>query len=165
MPFYFALAQANGTRDTATDTQFIIGPTIVDYPADPLPVLQPTLNGTIVLQQPAVDNRPRTWQWQSYPDWYPQYGTLWGQIEGLRSRYRLMASGSNSPYVWLRDTESKQLRTIAVAGTVVTSTYPWLQVRVLSTNRHMRTSGSSLLVWEQTNLVFTVTDVSYNDLG
>jgi len=139
------------------------GPTTVDYPG-PLQTRHETLAGSVVVQQPLVDNRPRSWIWSGYPERHPTYQALWNTIQPLRSRYRAM-SGDTFVYVFLMEDETKQLRTVSVVGDVVTEVYPWLKVRVLEVSRKMRASGGSMPVYEETRLTFTIEDVAYNDLG
>lgn len=164
MPFWIAYSQANGTRDTGTETQLSPKPTRVEYPQEPAGSRIQTVSSVIV-QQPLYDTRVRSWIWENYADWLPAYQTLWAQIEPLRSRYRKLASAGNSPFIWVREDETKQLRTISVSGTTVTPTYGWLRARVIEVSRAMRTSGSSLVVWGETKLSFVLEDASYNDLG
>ena len=134
----------------------------MDYPTDPLGTRQEIPNGSVVLQQPLRDPRVRRWVWEGYPDWYWPYRALWGFLEPLRSRYRFQSG--NSPYVWVRDTESGGLRTVGSAGDVVTPTYSWLKVRVVEVSRKMGTK-STLPTFDTTMLSFVVADEAFNDLG
>ena len=159
--FWVARSFANGTMDPSTEVQLTPKP-FVDYPAEPLgKLIEVSSAGVAVQQQSLSDNRIRKWIWRGYPGWNTAYLALWAIIEPLRSRYRLMAGGS--PYVWLRDTESKQLRTIVTNGTTVVESYPWLRCRVLEVSRTPR--GNGLVVFEETTLAFVVDDPTFNDEG
>lgn len=164
MPFYIAYANADGTRNVATEFMLRPAPSRVVYPVDPTGSRVPTVGGTTIVQQPSVDNRIREWIWEGYPGWMADYQALWAAIEPLRSRYRKMASSSNSPYVYLRETETGLLRTISVSGTTVTSTSGWLKCRVLEASREIK-SDAALTMYQITKLAFTVDDPAFNDLG
>lgn len=160
--FWIAFAQANGTRDTATERRLSPAPTRVVYPTDPLGKRHEIPNGSVVLQQPLRDPRIRQWVWEGYPEWYWPYRALWSVIEPLRSRYRYQSG--NSAYIWVRDFESQGLRSIGSAGNVVTPTYSWFKCRVVEVSRKMGTT-SSLPTFDTTVLGFVIEDAAYNDLG
>ena len=159
--FWFARALPNGDKDDGTETQLVPNP-FVEYPSTPAGKLIEA-GGTVVFQQPDRNNRVYTWVWLGWPADNPQYQALWALIEPLRSRYRLMAG--HSPYVYLREEESMQLRTIATPGTYVAQSSPWFKCRVLEVSRTLRTGGSSLVVYDRTVLTFVIDDVSFNDFG
>lgn len=159
MAFWIAFALPNGTRDTGSEVALTPEPAEVDYPPEPAGTLIDT-GGTVVFQQPSRDQRIRRWVWRHYAGTHAAYTTLWNQLQPLRSRYRLMAG--ESPYVYLKDDESLQLRTIATPGTVVTPSYPWFKCRVLEVTRRPK---AGLVVYDETFITFVVDDVSYNDLG
>lgn len=162
MPFYLAYPDVNGAKDTNTEQVIVPGPTRYEYPG-PLQTRHETLSGSLIVQQPLVDSRPRSWIWAGYPEWHEGYRDLWDQLQPLRSRYRLL-DGETYAHVFLKEDESKQLRALTI-NNGVTESYPWLKVRVIEVSRKMRESGSSLVVYEETRLTFVIEDSAYNDLG
>jgi hypothetical protein len=163
VPFYIALPdEGTGLKNAATELILAPGPTRVEYPPDPTGKRLETTSGSLIVQQPLVDSRPRAWVWSGYPLWYPSYTTLWDNLQGLRSRYRL--AQNLLPYVFLKEDETHQLRTLTFTSGV-DETYPWLKVRVIEVSRQLRESQTSLPVFENTKLVFTIEDATYNDLG
>lgn len=164
MGFFISYADSTGARDVVTEVELSPKPTVVEYPQDPTGARIETAGGSLVVQQLVGDNRVRGWVWKSYPDWHVAYQALWAVLQPLRSRYRYLA-GDATPYVYLQDTESTLLRHVAISGTTVTVTYPWVRVRVLEVSRALRTEGSSLVVFDNTRLVFVIDDPAFNDVG
>lgn len=163
MPFYISFpSESTGLRDAATEVTLSPGPTRVEYPAEVTGKRLETISGSLIVQQPLVDTRPHSWVWVGYPLWYPSYGPLWNTLQSTRSRYRL--EQNLLPYVFVKETETHQLRTLTFSSTI-TESYPWLKVRVIEVSRSLRDSQTSLPVFETTKLVFTIDDASYNDLG
>lgn len=164
MPFWIAYADSSGNRDVATEVQLSPAPSKVEYPP-PAQTRLPTIAGTTIVQRPTVDNRPRAWVWEGYPGWFQRYQDLWVVLEPLHARYRLVA-GDVTPYVYLRENETKMLRRIVVSGHTVTPSYDWFRCRIVGVERRMREGGATgLVVYDQTRLEFVVDDVNYNDLG
>lgn len=163
MPFYIALPDVTGVKDAGTEQTLTPGPTRVEYPG-PAQTRHETLSGSIIVQQPLLDGRARSWIWAGYPEWYQNYRDLWNTLQPLRSRYRLM-DGETYPYIFVKEDETKQLRTVTASSGAVSETYPWLKARVIEVSRKMRESGSSLMVYEETRMTFVLEDSSHNDLG
>lgn len=163
MGFWFAYSQLDGTIDNATVTEIMPRPTRVDYDHKPLGQTIVTSGGTVVHQQPARENRIRGWEWVGYPGWFIRYQDLWTQLEPLRSRYR--AQAGLSPYVYLKEDESRELALIGTpTQTSIPRTYPFFKCRVLGVTRETRKDGG-LLVFEVTRLEFVIEDASWNYLG
>lgn len=163
MSFYIAYADSNGAKNASTETVLQPGPGRVVYPVDgPAGAIIETPGGVIV-QSAAKDSRVREWVWENYPGWFAPYQALWNQIEPLQSRYRKRA-GDTTPFVYLKEDETKLLRTVAISGTTVTPTYGWLRCRVLRAIRTELRDSSSLVTYARTRLLFTIDDPSYNDL-
>ena len=164
MPFWIAYDDGTGNRDVATETQLSPAPSKVEYPP-PAQTRLPTLAGSTIIQRPTVDNRPRAWVWENYPGWFQRYQDLWTIIEPLHARYRLIA-GDTVPWVYLKEDETKMLRTLVVSGTTVTPSYDWFRCRVVNIERRMREGGATgLVVYAETRLEFVIEDSAYNDLG
>jgi hypothetical protein len=164
MAMYYAYANIDGSRNSATDTLLSPRPTRVRSPQEPTGTVIPVAAGSVVVQQPLTDNRVRSWVWEGYPDWLPSYQPLWDTLQSFRSRYR--AQAGLSPYVYLRDDESRTLRQVAVSGAgVVSVTYPWVRVRVIEVSRRIREGQSSLVVWEETAMKWVIEDAAFNDFG
>lgn len=165
MGFWIAMADNTGARNVSTEWEVTPRPTTVEYPAEPTGTRIETA-GTVVVQQTARDTRVRAWRWQGYPGWFAPYQTLWSKIEPLRSRYRKL-SGATTPYVYLKEDESKLFHRVTVdTGTgAVSYAYDWFRCRVLESSRLLRTEGSSLVVYAETVIRFVIDDTNYNDFG
>jgi hypothetical protein len=117
MPFYVAKADASGNRIVGSEIQLSPGPTRVDYPTETLFQSQETSGGSVIQQAPSRDPRRRAWVWAGYPGWMVAYQRLWATLESLRSTHR-KAYGAPTPYVYLRDTETQELRRrVVLTGT------------------------------------------------
>lgn len=163
--FWIAFANPDGSRNTSTEVRLSPSPSRVEYPIEPLGTRVDIPNGSLVAQVPLRDARPRRWVWEGYPASLVAYAALWARLEPLRARYRYQTG--NSPYIWVRDQESKQLRTIVSAGSTVTSTYDWYRVLVHEVSRKQeKGTRTSMVVFATTILGFTVADTgTYNDHG
>jgi len=118
MGFWISFADASGNRIAGSEVQLSPAPTEVDYPTTPAGSNLETADGVVIQQQPVKDARQRTWYWNGYPAWMPAYQALWTLLEPLRSRAR-KAAGAATPYVYVKDTESQELRRLdLVTGTV-----------------------------------------------
>lgn len=109
MPFFLAKADNAGARIAASEVQVSPGPTRVEYPTEPLGSIVDTADGNVVKQQPVKDPRRRAWVWLGYPGWFTNYQTLWTLLEGHLSKFR-KAEGALTPYIYIKDTETKLLR-------------------------------------------------------
>jgi len=165
MGFWFAYADNTGAIDNGTVTELMPKPTAVEYPQEPRAAQRETA-GSVVVQYANNDNRLRHWIWRGYPGWFASYQGLWAQLETLPGLRRLEA-GNATPYVYLKEDETGELRTIAITAstTVVTPSYPFLKCRVLWVTRKLQEQGSSLVKYEETRLTFLIEDTNYNDLG
>lgn len=122
MGFHIAKADENGSRITASERELSPGPTLVEYPTDPLGQILETADGRAIQQQPSKDNRRRAWVWQGYPAWFQKYKDLWALLEPMRSRLR-KEGGAATPYVYVKDDVTDELRRlVTVAGTATTAT-------------------------------------------
>jgi len=105
--FYIALSDSTGAKRSGTETLLVPGPSVVEYPTDPLGSRVETADGILIVQQPSKDNRVRSWIWHKYPKWMPAYQVLFDTLHGLRSRRRL-AYGA-SPYIYVKDNTTQLL--------------------------------------------------------
>jgi hypothetical protein len=164
MPFFIAYADpVTGLQDTGTNTQLSPAPSDVEYPS-PQQTRLATAAGTTIVQRPPVDNRVRSWIWQGYPGWFQRYQDLWTVIEPLHARYRL-TDGDATPYAYLKEDETKMLRTISVSGHTVTSAYPYFRCRIINVERKLTQGPKGLVVYAETRIDFVIDDPTYNDLG
>lgn len=161
MGFWFSYANSSGARDTATEVQLQPRPSVVVYPTEgPAGTLIETPGG-VVVQSAAKDSRLREWVWEGYPGWLPQYNALWNQLQPLRGYYRKLA-GDVTPFVYLKENETRLLRFVAVSGTTVTETYDYLRCRVHRVIRpEIRPGG--LVTYARTRVIFSIDDPGYND--
>lgn len=111
MGFNVALADVNTgtTRIVGSERPLSPAPTRVSYPSEPLGARLETPDGRLIVQQPAKDNRVRTWYWDNYPGFLTQYEMQYQYLVGLRSRYRQDGS-RQSPFIFVQDTSTKRLR-------------------------------------------------------
>lgn len=164
MPFYIAYADSSGAKNAATEVELSPRPTSVEYPPEPTGSRIETAGGSVVVQQLTGDPRIRSWIWRGYRAYMPEYQTLWGLIEPLRSRYRKLA-GDVTPYVYLKEDETTLLRNIAVSGTTVTPTYGWYRCRIVEVSRTPRQEGTTIVTFDTIKLAFVIEDPSWNDWG
>lgn len=109
MSFFFSKASSNGTRLNSGDTLISPAPTYVVYPEEALGQILETQDALPVFQQASKDGRIRRWVWEGYRDNTPGYATLWNNLLSLRSRH-LKEAGAQTPYVYLKETDTKRLR-------------------------------------------------------
>ena len=109
MPFYFSKASSAGTRLNSSDTLISPAPTYVTYPEEALGQILETADGIPVFQQGNKDGRVRRWVWQGYRENVPGYPALWNNLLSLRARH-LKEAGAVTPYVFLKETDTKRLR-------------------------------------------------------
>lgn len=94
-------------------------PTAVGYPEGLNGERLEAPDGKLIVQQPTLDARPRTWVWRGYPGMLIGYERQYQRLQTFRSRYRQEAA--QSPYCWVKDSSTKRLRrrvsaTLAVAA-------------------------------------------------
>lgn len=111
MGFYVANADATGAIITASQLLLNPGPSFLDYPEGALGTRVET-EGTVIFQQPTLDNRVRSWIWQGYPANQVGFQNVWPQLEALRSATRV-AMGF-SPYTFLMETTSNLFRQLTI---------------------------------------------------
>lgn len=117
MGFWIARADATGAKIAASEMLLPMSPTRVDYPVEALGTLLETADGNVVQQQMNKDGRRRAWVWENYRDTVVGWEDLWNQLLNLRSRH-LIEGGAATPYVYLKENESRRLRRrSSVAGT------------------------------------------------
>lgn len=109
MPFYLSYSNSAGLRLPSSDTMLTPAPSYTSYPEESLGSILETADSTPVIQVGNKDGRAREWVWVGYKDTVPGYTTLWDNLLTLRSRHRKEA-GAQTPYVYLRDTETSKLR-------------------------------------------------------
>ena len=125
--FYVSRATNKPTSMTVMETLLAPSPVAVDYPQEPLGARLQTADGRLIVQQPALDNRPRAWVWRGYPGWMTSYQTLFDTLENLRSRLRKGTSGS--AYIWIKDDVTNLLyRHYTATGSVSSATSDTLTV-------------------------------------
>lgn len=133
--FWMALSERDGTMLVGSERQFIPGPSMLEYPGEFMGTLLETSDGAVIKQQPSMDPRRRSWVWENFPGWFPQYEELWPQLESLLSKFRWEAG--LSPFVWLRDTASGEFsRKEKLIGTATGGTTTVLNTTGLTAGRY-----------------------------
>lgn len=101
MGYWLATADADGNRISGSELLLQPGPSRVDYVQEPGGELVETTDGGLVHQQPSLDNRRRTWEWNNFDGNMSAYQRVWPVLDASRSRYR--KESGLSPYVWLKE--------------------------------------------------------------
>lgn len=116
MPFWVASSDVDGVILPDSIVQLAPGPADVDYPLVSAGRVVDTSAGSRIKQTPPSDPRPRAWIWENLPTYRPAYVRLVHLLESLLGTTRRQRG--LSPWIFLKDTESDQLRVWQyIAGT------------------------------------------------
>jgi hypothetical protein len=123
MPGFWACAAdiTSGNRLIGAEERFVPGPSGIISPDSKPGVLLESSGGRTIWQSPSNDPRMRAFTWSNLVSYRGDLMRLIGRLEGLVASTR-RARGL-SPYVYLRDMETKKLRRlISYQGTVTSAT-------------------------------------------
>lgn len=159
MPFYVASSDLNGLIVSGTITQLSPAPTWVDYPERFVNTVRFSKDGAPVVQAPLKDSRPRTWIWKRYRSSVPHFDTLYNLL--LNYQYKLRQATGQSPWVYVRDTESGNLTFRTQNGNTFTENASWVRVKVIQVTKNLAQQGGPA-VWEDTKFVWVIDDPTWN---
>lgn len=158
MGFWIASSEVDvdGTTVIRTPNSELLlqpGPSRVEYVQEPGGQLVETTDGNVVHQQPTLDGRRRTWEWNGYAPTVAGYDRIWPVLDASRSRYRKEAG--LCPYVWLKEDVSEGLvRRLRWTGTVSSA---GVFTATLGSAPPATVVGGALIVAGQVRAILSVT--------
>lgn len=132
------------------------GPTDVEYPERRAMNTMASQDGTVVVQRPLRDSRPRKWIWNGYPPGvHPPYDTLWAELQTLEYRFRLENGLTPLVEIW-EDVNPEGGFNSLTGGT----TKKYTTVKVLRVERAVA-KGGGRIKYDTSTVEFVIQDVNY----
>jgi hypothetical protein len=100
MSFWYAEANADGSRNAGTDTLILPAPTAPEYGQRFPYTLQPTA-GRAVRQRGKQKVDELKWVWKNYQPWVPRYETLYWTL--FKNQAHIRKADGKSPYMYLKE--------------------------------------------------------------
>lgn len=146
---------------SGTITQLFPGPTYVVYPEKILSTIKSSKDGNPIIQAPVKDPRPRMWVWKRYRDSVPGYSDLYNKLLNYMYKLRISSIPVKSAWVYLRETETKNLTKFQWNGTKYVEISDWVRVKVVNVSQEIAQQGG-YAVYDSTTLTFHIDDPTFN---
>lgn len=160
--FFIAEANLDGTINSGTINQLLIGPTYVEYPDRFVNEVRTSKDGYSIVQSPLKDTRPRSWVWTRYRSSVPKYDTVYNQLLNYQYKMRQSSTPVKSPWVWVKDTETGNLTYKQWNGTKWIEVETWVRVKVIQVTQNIARQGG-YAVYDETRMTFSIDDATWNN--
>jgi hypothetical protein len=139
-------------------------PTDVSYPSKRIINVRTPRDGSVVVQRPVRDNRPRRWVWRGYRDNIGNFKTMWAFLESMETKTRQEAGHTDlTVQIWESvSTKGGFNKTTngAAADLVSYTNLKWTKVRLVQVDRDIEEGGGPV-TYKESYIEFYIEDSTY----